>query len=330
MKIAIDAMGGDNAPEAIVKGTIMAAEKLSDITLYLVGNKDLINENIQLSKFPNIKIKHADEKIEMNESPAHALRKKKNSSIVIGSKLVKDNKADAFISAGNTGAVMASGIFNIGRIKGISRPAIATVFPSAKGQTMVLDSGANVDSKAENLLYYAITGQIHYQNIFKKNNPGIGILSVGEEKEKGNKLSKNTFKLLENDKRIKKFIGNIEGRDIFNGNCDIVICDGFTGNIVLKTTEGVANYIFSLLKEMFTSNLITRLSALVMKPYLSKMKEKLDYRQYGGAPLLGINGVVIISHGSSDATAIYNAIKVARKSIINNVIYKIKEEINKE
>jgi len=330
MKIAIDAMGGDNAPEAIVKGTIMAAEKLSDITLYLVGNKDLINENIQLSKFPNIKIKHADEKIEMNESPAHALRKKKNSSIVIGSKLVKDNKADAFISAGNTGAVMASGIFNIGRIKGISRPAIATVFPSAKGQTMVLDSGANVDSKAENLLYYAIMGQIHYQNIFKKNNPGIGILSVGEEKEKGNKLSKNTFKLLENDKRIKKFIGNIEGRDIFNGNCDIVICDGFTGNIVLKTTEGVANYIFSLLKEMFTSNLITRLSALVMKPYLSKMKEKLDYRQYGGAPLLGINGVVIISHGSSDATAIYNAIKVARKSIINNVIYKIKEEINKE
>ncbi len=330
MKIAIDAMGGDNAPEAIVKGTIMAAEKLSDITLYLVGNKDLINENIQLSKFPNIKIKHADEKIEMNESPAHALRKKKNSSIVIGSKLVKDNKVDAFISAGNTGAVMASGIFNIGRIKGISRPAIATVFPSAKGQTMVLDSGANVDSKAENLLYYAIMGQIHYQNIFKKNNPGIGILSVGEEKEKGNKLSKNTFKLLENDKRIKKFIGNIEGRDIFNGNCDIVICDGFTGNIVLKTTEGVANYIFSLLKEMFTSNLITRLSALVMKPYLSKMKEKLDYRQYGGAPLLGINGVVIISHGSSDATAIYNAIKVARKSIINNVIYKIKEEINKE
>jgi len=330
MKIAIDAMGGDNAPEAIVKGTIMAAEKLSDITLYLVGNKDLINENIQLSKFPNIKIKHADEKIEMNESPAHALRKKKNSSIVIGSKLVKDNKADAFISAGNTGAVMASGIFNIGRIKGISRPAIATFFPSAKGQTMVLDSGANVDSKAENLLYYAIMGQIHYQNIFKKNNPGIGILSVGEEKEKGNKLSKNTFKLLGNDKRIKKFIGNIEGRDIFNGNCDIVICDGFTGNIVLKTTEGVANYIFSLLKEMFTSNLITRLSALVMKPYLSKMKEKLDYRQYGGAPLLGINGVVIISHGSSDATAIYNAIKVARKSIINNVIYKIKEEINKE
>lgn len=332
MKIAIDAMGGDNAPDAIIKGSLEVIRNNSNINLILVGKSDIINQKLNDFNYnqDQIEVQPASEVITMNDSPAAALKKKKDSSIVIASELVKNNKAEAFISAGNTGAVMAAGLFKIGRLSGIKRPAIATIFPARGGETLVLDAGANVDSKPVNLVQFAIMGQIFARNILHINNPRLGLLSIGEEKEKGNKLVTSTFDLLEDDRRIHNFIGNVEGRDIFRGNCDVVVCDGFVGNVVLKTTEGVANLMFDLLKDVFYKNLITKIGAFILKSHIKKMMGKVDYRQYGGAPLLGIKKPVIISHGSSDATAIVNAVEAARESINSGIAELIAAEINKD
>mgnify|MGYP006272611273 FL=1 len=332
MNIVLDAMGGDNAPEEIVKGAVEACELDNSFNLTLVGKKDLIEK--ELKKYSNyekdrIQIKNATEVITMNDSPAKALRRKKDSSLAIGSNLIKENKGDAFISAGNTGAVMAAGLFNIGRLSGIKRPSISTAFPAKGGQTLLMDAGANTDSKPENLHQFAVMGQIYSKKILNISNPKIGLLSIGEEKKKGNKLVKETYQLLEDDKRLN-FIGNVEGRDIFTNNCDIVICDGFVGNVVLKTTEGVASFVFDILKETLTKDLRAKLGAGILKPYLKEMKDRLDYKQYGGAPLLGINGIVIISHGSSNSTAIVNAIRVAKNAINNNIVGLIEDEINRD
>ena len=332
MNIVLDAMGGDNAPKEIVKGAIEACELDKGFDITLVGKEDLINA--ELKKYKNyskqrINIKNATEFITMNDSPAKALRRKKDSSLNIGSNLIKKNEGDAFISAGNTGAVMAAGLFNIGRLSGIKRPSISTVLPAKDGQTLLLDAGANTDSKPENLQQFAVMGEIYSKEILGVADPKIGLLSIGEEKKKGNKLVKDTYKLLENDKRIN-FIGNIEGRDIFKNNCDVVVCDGFVGNVVLKTTEGVASFIFDILKETFSKNIRAKIGAGILKPYLKEMKNKLDYTQYGGAPLLGINGIVIISHGSSNSTAIVNAIRVARETVNNNIVELIEDEINRD
>jgi glycerol-3-phosphate acyltransferase PlsX len=332
MKIVIDVMGGDQPPGEIIKGVERAYEKLDNIELILVGKNDIMSREIAKYNLPSDKCQFitATQTVEMNESPAKALRKKKDSSINVGTNLVKENKAKAFISAGNTGAVMAAGLFNIGRLSGIKRPSIATLFPSATGRTLVMDAGANMDCSPENLLQFAIMGQIQAQNVLNIKSPRIGLLNVGEEEKKGNKLTKNTYELINEDKRVNNFIGNVEGRDIFNGNCDVIICDGFVGNVVLKTTEGAASFMFDLLKENLKTDMRSKLGALLLKPYLKNLQTRLDYRQYGGAPLLGINGVVIISHGSSDATAIYNAIKVAKETVDENVVNLIKNEINKD
>ena len=325
-------MGGDRAPEEIIRGAIKAIEELKDINLLLVGKNDIICNQLNHYNFPEDKIDiiNAPEVINMNDTPSKALRKKKKSSINIGTKLIKEKKAGAFISAGNTGAVMAAGLLNIGRLSGIKRPAIGTFIPSQTGETLIIDAGANVDSKPLNLLQSALMGQLYTQRILNIDNPRIGLLSIGEEKEKGNKLTAETFNLIKEDNRIKNFIGNVEGRDIFNGNCDIIICDGFTGNIVLKTTEGAASFVIDNFKTAFKSNPLTKLAALFLKSKLKNIKQKLDYRQYGGAPLLGLKELIVISHGSSDAVAIYNAISVAQKTIANNVISEIKNIINKE
>ncbi len=330
MKIVLDAMGGDHAPKKIIKGAIQACSLYKDIKIVLVGPIDDINHELGDNyNRDQIEIVNAEEVIEMNESPTKAIRQKKNSSIVKGMDLVK-NQADAFISAGNTGAVMAAGLFRLGRLTGIKRPSILINFPNVNGQTIVLDNGANTDTKPENLLQFAIMGQIYARDVMEIDNPRVGLLSIGEEKEKGNHLVKESYTLFDNDQRLNNFIGNVEGRDIFNGNCDIVICDGFVGNIVLKTTEGVASLMFKLLKDAFSKNIRTKLAYLLLKPYLKTLKEKTDYRQYGGAPLLGVNGVVVISHGSSDDIAIMNAIKVARDTVNNNVVKAIESEINKD
>ncbi|ACL69781.1 phosphate acyltransferase PlsX [Halothermothrix orenii] len=332
MRIVIDGMGGDKAPEEIIKGAVSALDSYEDIELIITGIEKHLNRELNKYNFPEdrVKIIPASEIISMNESPSKALRKKKDSSIVKGINLVKEDKATAFISAGNTGAVMAGGLFLLGRLPSIKRPAIATVFPSRNGGTLVIDAGANVDSKPENLNQFAIMGQIYSKHVLGVKNPRVGLLSIGEEQAKGNQLTKGAFSLLDEDKRIINFVGNVEGRDIFNGSCDVVVCDGFVGNVVLKTTEGAASYIFDLIKDTFNKNILTKLSGLMIKPFLKKQMALVDYRQYGGAPLLGVNGVVIISHGSSNSTAIKNAIKVAKETVNKNVVGLIKQEINKD
>ncbi|MFW6264597.1 MAG: phosphate acyltransferase PlsX [Bacillota bacterium] len=329
MKIALDAMGGDHAPEKIVKGALQACQTYSELEIELVGQKEVIEEFLP-EDYPDnrISIKNAEEIITMSDSPARAIRKKKDSSLVKAIDLLKEKEVDAFISAGNTGAVMAASLFNLGRLEGIKRPSILINFPSVNGQTIVMDNGANADCKPEHLLQFALMGQIYAKNVLKIDNPRIGLLSIGEEKEKGNQLVKDSYPLFENEEKLNNFIGNVEGRDVFNGNCDLVICDGFVGNVVLKTTEGVASLMFNLLKDAFTSSIRSKLGYLLLKPYLKNFKDKVDYRKYGGAPLLGVNGVVIISHGSSDEVAIENAIKIAINTVENNVVNAIKENIN--
>lgn len=331
LRIVIDAMGGDRAPEEIIKGTIDAVNTFSDLTCILTGKEGKINRILDNYEYKtdSIEVVDASQIVTMSDKPSEVLRKKKDSSLIVGTNLVKDSKAEAIISAGNTGAVMASGIFNIGRVSEVKRPPIATVFPSKIGKTIVLDAGANVDSNPQHLIQFAIMGQIYAEQVLNITNPRVGLLSIGEEKEKGNKLNKSTYELMENDNKISNFIGNVEGRDIFKGNCDVVVCDGFVGNIVLKTTEGVASFVFDLLKDTLTKNLKSKLGALLLKDELKKMKEKVDYKQYGGAPLLGLQGLVIISHGSSDAQAIFSAIKVAREAIQNNVVKIIENKLEK-
>lgn len=332
MRIALDAMGGDYAPEEIVAGAVMACNTYKDVKLLLVGKEEEIRRELAKYQYPEDRIKliTASQVINMDESPTRALKEKQDSSIVKGLRLIKEKRADAFVSAGNTGAVMAGSLFNVGRLKGIKRPSISISFPSETGRTVVMDNGANTDSKPEHLLQFAIMGQIYARHILGVENPRVGLLSIGEEKEKGNQLTKESYQLFAKDKRIKNFVGNVEGRDIFNGSCDLVICDGFVGNVVLKTTEGVAFLMFKLLKDAFTRNLWTKIAALILKPYLKDLKNKTDYRQYGGAPLLGVNGVVIISHGSSDAIAIMNAVKAAREAVKGEIVRLIEEEINKD
>lgn len=332
MIIILDAMGGDQAPEEIVAGAIKALVEFPDIEIVLSGVKDDIENELQKYKYQTkrISILEASETIGMGESPVRAIRKKKDSSIVKGLDYIKEGKASAFISAGNTGAAMAGSLFRLGRVSGIERPSILVNFPSLHGQTVVMDNGANSDCKSEHLLQFAIMGQIYTQQVLGIDKPRVGLLSIGEEKEKGNQLVKESFELFESDNRVINFIGNVEGRDIFNGSCDLVICDGFVGNVVLKTTEGVASFMFKLLKEAMTKNIRSKLGALLIRPYLKELVAKTDYRQYGGAPLLGVNGVVIISHGSSDATAIVNAIKVARDTAKADIINLIQKEIIKD
>ncbi|MCF8008728.1 MAG: phosphate acyltransferase PlsX, partial [Halanaerobiales bacterium] len=314
----------------IVKGVIEAVNRFDDIRCILTGKEKKIRALLANYRYnrDQIEIHNTSQIITMSDKPAKILRVKKDSSLIVGTNLVKEKKADALISAGNTGAVMAGGIFNIGRVPGVKRPPIATVFPSKLGKTVVLDAGANVDSKPEHLIQFAVMGKIYAEQVLNISNPRVGLLSIGQEKEKGNKLNSQSYHLIKEDNRINNFIGNIEGRDIFNGNCDVVVSDGFVGNIVLKTTEGVATYIFDLLKETLSKDLKTKIGALLIKDQLKTMKNKVDYRQYGGAPLLGLKNLVIISHGSSDFQAIFNAIKVTRDGLVNNVVEIIKNNMN--
>lgn len=330
-KIAVDVMSGEKAPAELIKGALKAAKEDNEIELTLIGRNDIINQELQKynSAANNVKIEQADEIINMDESPIKALRKKKNATVNVGTNLLKNSKIDAFISPGNTGSVMAASLLRIGRIKGISRPPIAVNFPAENGSTLVLDNGANTDCSPENLQQFALMGQLYAENIMGINNPKIGLLNIGEEETKGNNLSKESYQILKKDKRIKNFIGNIEGRDIFTDKCDVVVTDGFVGNIVLKTTEGAASFFMDLLKESMQTNIISKLAALILKPYLKKAFNTIDYRQYGGAPLLGVKGVVIISHGSSDETAVYNAVKAAKKSVKENIVSLIRKEIEK-
>lgn len=330
MKIAVDAMGGDFAPREIVLGAILAAER-HQTQIVLVGDEPSIKKILDEKKANDlpIEIKHATEVISMDEHPADAVRVKKDASVVVATNLVKSGECDAVISAGSTGAAVAAAIFNLKRIKGIDRPAIATPMPTPKGVTLMLDSGANVDSKPEHLLQSGIMGSLYAEHVLKKKNPGVGLLNIGEEDTKGNEQTKEAYALLKGANI--NFIGNAEGRDVPKGNFDVVVCDGFVGNVVLKFAEGMAKTIFHLIKDAIKEGgLLGKLGAALLTPTLKKLAKRLDVAEYGGAPLLGIDGYVIICHGSSNAKSISSAIRAAKAYVESDVINHIKNALAKD
>ncbi len=327
MRIAVDAMGGDHAPEEIIKGVLIAAEKNPEVQLILVGQKERILPFLAGAKPKNISLYEATEVIAMDEHPANAVRKKKDSSIVVATRLVKLGEADAVVSAGSTGAQMASALLGLGRIKGIERPAIATILPTPEGGKLILDVGANMDATPEQLSQYALMGSIYAEKILKIPKPRVGLLNVGSEEGKGNDLTQKAYGLLKGAQL--NFIGNVEGRDVPYGRADVVVCEGFVGNILLKTAEGLAGVLFQQIKEKITSTTVRKLGALAVKPGLKEIAQMMDYAEYGGAPLLGVNGISIICHGSSNAKAILNAIRVAQECVQIQLIEQIREDLPK-
>ncbi len=324
MRIAIDAMGGDHAPKEIVLGAVKAVETFSDISVVLVGDETKIKEYIKTSE--RIEIIHTDEVILATDEPVRAVRRKKNASMVLAAKEVSEGRADACISAGNTGALMAAGLFIVGRIQGIERPALTPTLPTIGGEGFVLlDVGANADAKPEHLVQYALMGSIYSEKVRGINKPRVGLLNIGTEEKKGNELTKDTYELLK--KTDVHFIGNIEARDLLDGVADVVVTDGFTGNMVLKTIEGTAMSIMKMLKETLMSSVKSKLAAAVLKPDLYSLKTKMDYSEYGGAGLFGLKAPVIKAHGSSDANAIFNAIRQAKTMVDYKVTEKIQEAV---
>lgn len=326
MKIIVDGMGGDNAPGEIIKGCINAIKKF-DINIIIVGNKEKIEKELKIYDYnkEKIEILHAEDIITNNDDPALAIRRKKNSSMVLGLKSLKNGLGDGFLSAGNTGALLAGGLFVIKRIKGIDRAALTSVYPTKKGISLIVDAGANVDSKPEYLEQFGIMGSVYMENILARKNPTIGLVSVGTEEGKGNNLVKETYSLLK--EAPINFIGNIEARDIPMGEADVIIADGFVGNVILKLTEGVASFLLSELKDIYNKDIFSKMSALLVKSGLDELKSKADYREYGGVPLLGIQKPVVKAHGSSDALAIENGIRQLIDFIDKDVINIIKNKI---
>ena len=329
IKIAVDAMGGDYAPHAIVAGAVQAAKEYG-VGVILVGIQETVEQELRkhhASSLP-IEIRNATQVVDMLDSPSTVFRRKKDSSIRVANDLVKAGEAVAVISAGHTGAAMATSLFLLGTVEGVERPAIATIMPTVSGACVVLDVGANVDCKPSHLLQFAVMGDVFAKHLLKNPNPKVGLLSIGEEETKGNELTKEAFKLL--TETNLNFIGNVEGRDIMMGKADVIVCDGFIGNVVLKTSEAVAEAINCLLRENVGENLLRKAGYFLMRPAFRALKNKLDYAEYGGAPLLGVNGISIISHGRSSDRAIKNAIRVAREYARSDVNKHIHDDIVKD
>lgn len=328
MKIIVDAMGGDYAPNVVIEGAVDAAKEFN-MEIGLVGDEARIKPLLSKAKYlgDRISLHPAEEVIEMHEPPAASVRKKRNSSIVVGINLVKQGQGDAFFSAGNTGAVVCAATLGLGLLEGVERPGIAIVTPTLKGISLIVDVGANIDAKPLHLLQYGIMGSAYFQNIFNKQNPTVGLLNVGEEESKGTDFVKETYELLSQSKL--NFVGNVEGKALFSGKCDVIVCDGFVGNVALKVTEGTAEAIQVFLKRhLLKANFLGKIGILLLKNTFKQFKKELNYAEYGGAPLLGVNGVAIIGHGRSTARAIKNAIHVAGEEVERGVNQKILEAIN--
>jgi phosphate acyltransferase len=326
MKIVVDAMGGDHAPGVVIDGSLLAVKEY-DVDVILVGDQPKIEALLKKAKYTGsrISVQHASEVIEMSESAATSIRRKRNSSIVIGVNLVKEGKADAFFSAGNTGAVVCAGTLGLGLLPGIERPGIGIVTPTLKGNSLIIDVGANIDPKPTQLLQYGIMADAYCKNILNKPNPVVGLLNIGEEEKKGTEFLRETYELLGKSKL--NFIGNVEGKDLFSGKCDIIVCDGFVGNVALKVSESAAEAMQTFLKRHLLSNIWGKIGLIFMIPSLKRFKKDIDYAEYGGALLLGVNGVVIIGHGRSNKKAIKNAIRVAKEEVERQVNTKILEAI---
>jgi glycerol-3-phosphate acyltransferase PlsX len=328
MRIAVDAMGGDHAPREIVRGAVDAARRLDGVSkILLVGIEDTVRAELaQLGTIPDkIEVVHASQVVDMHDKPVEALRRKKDSSIARAVDLVKDGSADAVVSAGNTGAVMVSATLKLRKLEAVERPAIATVMPTRNRPFVLVDAGANTDCTATFLAQFAVMGHVYSQTILGQKNPVVGLLSIGGEEVKGNDITRETFKLL-SDSGLN-FRGNVEGHDLFKGETDVVVCDGFVGNVVLKTAESAGSAIGHWLKQEFRKNPIRILGAMLLSGALRTMKRRLDPESYGGAPLLGVNGVCIITHGSSSERAIYHAIRVAKDSVVGHLNEMIVEQV---
>lgn len=324
MRIALDAMGGDYAPLEIVTGALAAARENPQQEIILVGQQETI-EKCGMDLPQNVQIYPASEVIAMDEHPATAVRRKKDSSIVVATRLVKEGNADAIVSAGSTGAQMAAALFGLGRIRGIERPAIATVLPTSQGGKLVLDVGANADAKPEHLVQYGVMGSIYAENILHINNPKVAVLNIGSEETKGNELVQAAYVLLK--EAPCNFIGNIEGREVPHGVADVIVCDGFVGNVILKFAEGLAGTLFDMIKKEIMATNLRKLGGALIKPGMKQIAKALDYAEYGGSPLLGVNGVSIVCHGSSKAKAIKNAIRVAGECVDSRYIDVIKSKL---
>jgi len=344
-RIALDAMGGDNAPQEIIYGAVWAAYEYG-VAIELVGKQDKIEyelEKIRIQGFLStaggfknkrikidptkldIKITHAAEIIEMGEAPGQAIRKKKKSSIVLAVAAVATGSSDAMVAAGSTGAAMAASLFGLGRIPGIDRPAIAVTLPTMKNPIVVIDAGANSNCSPEMLFQFAVMGTTFSKNVLNIESPRVGVLNIGEEAGKGNELAQATYKLLEDNQDKINFIGNIEGKELFSGLCDVVVCDGFVGNVALKITEGTAGMMFRMLKKEFKANPLAKIAGLIASPFMKNIYKKINHEEFGGALLLGVKGITVISHGSSKAYAIKNAVRVARDAVETGVNQKIAE-----
>lgn len=331
MKIALDAMSGDLAPMSTVKGAVEALKENENLEIILVGKEKIIQEELEKYNFDKkrIGIKNATDVIEMTDDPIKAAKEKKEASMNVCLDLVKNGIAKASVSCGNTGALLASSQLKLKRIKGILRPAIAVVFPTKKSRTVFLDLGANAGSKAEFINQYAIMGSKYMEVFFNIKNPRVALLNIGEEEKKGNELTREAYSLLKENKFIN-FVGNIESTKMLDGDVEVVVTDGFTGNILLKTSEGVGKYIFHTLKKEITSNFLNKMLALLLKPVLKKVKSKVDASEYGGAIFLGLNFISIKAHGNSDYKAVKNALKVAEKFVSLNFIEELKKVMEEQ
>ncbi|HLX75993.1 MAG TPA: phosphate acyltransferase PlsX [Terriglobales bacterium] len=328
--IAVDAMGSDRAPKPEIEGAILAARH-HHVQVLLVGREEVLRQELdhhpQAARLP-IEIVHASEAITMEDKAAQALRAKRDSSMRVGIRLVHEGRADGFVTAGNTGAAMATAKIILGTLPGVDRPALAAVFPTAAGTAAILvDVGANVDCKPQNLEQFAIMGEVYFRSIFGTRRPRVGLLSNGEEETKGNELTRETYKLL---KQVPiNFIGNVEGRDLYNGQVDVIVCDGFVGNVALKISEGVVELVREALKDSLRATITRQVGFLLSRKAFVEFKKRVDYTEYGGAPLLGLKGVCIVSHGSSNANAIKNAVRVASEFAQHQINAKIEQELSR-
>ncbi|MEE1305955.1 MAG: phosphate acyltransferase PlsX [Agathobacter sp.] len=327
-KVVLDAMGGDNAPEAPVQGAVDAVNARDDIKVYLVGQEDVVKEELSKYTYPedHIEVIHASEVIEMAEPPVEAIRKKKQSSIVVGMNMVKQREADAFISAGSSGAVLVGGQVLVGRIKGVQRPPLAPLIPTEKGVSLLIDCGANVDARAEHLVQFAKMGSIYMENVVGVKNPRVAIVNIGAEEEKGNALVKETIPLLKECTDIN-FVGSIEAREIPRGQADVIVCEAFVGNVILKLYEGLSSTLIGVIKKGLMSTLKSKIGAALALPALKNTLKAFDATEYGGAPLLGLNGLVVKTHGSSKAKEITNSILQCVSFKEQDINGKIKEKI---
>lgn len=328
MKIAIDAMGGDHAPEQPVLGALEAL-KLIQSDIVFIGDETKIYAILSQQTYDKtrVSIVHTTEVIENEDKPVKAIKAKKDSSMVVGFKLLKEKQIDAFLSAGNTGALLAGGLLKVGRIKGIDRPGLCSVYPTTKGISVLMDAGANADCKPRNLVEFGIMGSIYAENVLGVNQPKVGLVNIGTEEGKGNSLMIETYPLLQ--EAPLNFIGNAEARDLPDGICDVMVCDGFTGNVILKVSEGVAKTFGGMIKSAVKSSPLSLVGGMLLKSGLNGIKKKMDYAEYGGAPFLGVDGLLVKAHGSSNSKAFMNGIRYAEKCIQGDVVGKIKEVLAK-